>query len=313
MASAYGWSFLVARGRHTGYQTLLAPDFLAESNEYGVLGEATGADAETAITRLHGLAAGDVVLAYRTQRLTDADLGAAAGGPLTDEFGRPLELMYGFAVRAAAIGVVDDADFDQARAEAISTYQQFLADESGFRLETARAFALRSTPAAAEPAPAPAPIRPAPVMVPAASFAAPAPVAALPVSPRSPRRYVVLAGVLGVAIVFSAWLLLRGGGQVTQVKITDLAAVVDCSQLITVQGTITTDDDASVTYHWESTLPTNSSPTDTDFPDAGSYPVEGTVDPTGKESGATFKVTQKLVVEEPNFLVADQVFTLTCK
>jgi hypothetical protein len=324
VSSAPGWSFLVARGRHTGYQTLLAPDFLAESNEYGVLGEATGADAEPAIARLHGLMAGDVVLAYRTQRLTDADLGGAAGGPLTDEFGRPLELMYGFVVRAAALGVVDDVDFAQARAEAIATYQRFLANESGFQLETSGAFALRSIPAAAEPAPVrraptqpaptqPAPARPAPVMVPAASFAAPQPVGALAVSPRSPRRYVVLAGVLAVVIVVSAWLLLRGGGQVTQIKFDDLAATVDCSKPITVRATITTDDDASVTYRWESTLPTDPQPTPVDYPDAGSYPVTTTVKAPEKEHGEPLRFTQRLVVEEPNLLPVEHEYAVICK
>ena len=46
VTAVYGWNFLVARGRQKGYQTLLAPDFLAESNEYGGLGELTGGDVE---------------------------------------------------------------------------------------------------------------------------------------------------------------------------------------------------------------------------------------------------------------------------
>jgi len=39
-----GWAFLVARGRRKGYRSVLVPDFLAESNEYGILGETVGGD-----------------------------------------------------------------------------------------------------------------------------------------------------------------------------------------------------------------------------------------------------------------------------
>jgi hypothetical protein len=57
----------------------------------------------------------------------------------------------------------------------------------------------------------------------------------------------------------------------------------------------------------------DSKPTPTDYPDAGSYPVEGKVNATEQESGTTFQFTQKLVVEEPNLLTAEHVYTLTCK
>lgn len=39
-----GWAFIVARGRRQGYRSVLVPDFLAESKEYGVLGETVGGD-----------------------------------------------------------------------------------------------------------------------------------------------------------------------------------------------------------------------------------------------------------------------------
>lgn len=316
---AYGWTFLVARGRRTGYQTLLAPDFLAESNEYGVLGELADADAQPAIARLHGLTAGDVVLAYRTQRLTDADLGE--GGPLTDEFGRPLELLYGFAVRAEAIGRLDDADFGRAQAEALGTYQRFLADESSFGLETSRAFALRSIPATAEPRPAEpkpaAPVPAAPVMVPAepvpAAFVVPAPVAAAPRSPAA-RRSLVLAGILILALSATVWFaLLRDRGPVTDVEIAEFGSTtVDCSSPITLRGTIRTNAKTSVTYHWESKVAGDTQPVTIDFPAAASRSVQRTFQPQGS-SGKAVEFTQTLVVDEPNSTDEDRDYTLTCK
>jgi len=314
---AYGWTFLVARGRHQGYQPLLVPDFLAESNEYGVLDQATGGDptAASAIARVHGLAAGDVVLAYRSQRLTDADLGDSPGDPLTDEFGRPLELLYGFVVRAAGIGELDDADFAIARAEAVGSYQRFLTDESGFELETSKPFVLRSVPAAPEPVPSTVSAAP-PDAVPARAPAAePAPVAAA----RSPiaRRNVVLIALLVVALSASAWfLLLRGrGGPVTDVEISKLtSSTVDCSLPITVQATVTTDAKATVTYHWQSTLSTDSGPVALEFEAAATKSVETTVQPqAGASSGDRFTFTQTLVVDEPNSTESSGEFTVTCR
>lgn len=305
MTGVYGWSFLVARGRQQGYQTLLAPDFLAQSNEYGVLGELTGGDLEPAIARLHGLAAGDVVLAYRTQRLVDGDL--AGGGPVTDEFGRPLELLYGFAVRAESLSHVDEKDFAQARAEAIATYERFLADESAFTLETSRAFAVRSIPAAAEP------LQPMPVAsaIPAA-FAEPQPVAAAAVR-RPPRRSVAVIGLLVIALSAAVWLmLLRGRGPVTDVEVAELRTdTVDCSAPITIQGTITTDAKASVKYHWESTLANDSETKTLEFPKAAAQTVEITVQP--RSAAGALKFSQTLVVEEPNSTDEERRYTLTCR
>ncbi|MEV5965048.1 hypothetical protein AB0L70_24990 [Kribbella sp. NPDC051952] len=303
MTAVYGWSFLVARGRQQGYQTLLAPDFLAESNEYGVLGELTGGDLEPAIARLHGLSAGDVVLAYRTQRLVDGDL--AGGGPVTDEFGRPLELLYGFVVRAESLSHVDEGDFDQARAEAIATYERFLADESAFGLATSQAFTPRSIPAAAEP------LQPTPAAsaIPAA-FAAPQPVQAVR---RPPRRSVAVIGLLVIALSAAVWLmLLRGRGPVTDVELAELRAdTVDCSAPITIQATITTDAKASVKYHWESTLAKDSETRTLEFPKAAAQTVETTVQP--KSTVGALEFSQTLVVEEPNSTDEERRYTLTCK
>ncbi|WP_132148432.1 hypothetical protein [Kribbella antiqua] len=306
----YGWTFLVARGRRRGYQSLLVPDFLAESNEYGVLDQATGGEPTTTITTIHGLAAGDVVLVYRTERLTEDVL---PGEPVTDEFGRPLELLYGFVVRGAGVGAVDEADFALARNEAIRTYQRFLADESGFERQTSKAFVLRSAgapPSRVPSQPPPADVAP-PVVIPASAPVAPA------TEPASPAvlRNVALVVVLVLALSATTWyLLLRGGGgPVTDVEIGKLeASTVDCSQPITLQAVITTDDKATVSYHWESTLTTDSEPISVEFAGAGTKTVRATVQPTAS-SGAPVAFTQTLVVDEPNSKESSRDYTLTCR
>jgi hypothetical protein len=311
VTAVYGWTFLVARGRRRGYQSLLVPDFLAQSNEYGVLDQAAGGET-TKITTIRGLAAGDVVLVYRTERLTDEALGSASGEPLTDEFGRPLDLLYGFVVRAAGIGAVDDADFALARNEAIRTYQRFLTDESGFEVETSKAFVLRSALAPPSPVvsqPSPASVAPPTGVVPQPAVAAPVPASPLVL------RNVALVVVLALALSASAWfLLLRGGGgPVIDVEIGKLeASTVDCSQPITVQAVITTDDKATVSYHWESTLTTDSEPISVEFAAAGTKTVQDTVQPTAS-AGAPLAFTQTLVVDEPNSKESSRDYTLTCR
>jgi hypothetical protein len=300
---AYGWTFLVARGRHEGYQPLLVPDFLAESNEYGVLGELTGGDS---IVRVRGLAGGDVALAQRNHRLTDADLGDSSGGPLTDEFGRPLELLYGFVVRAEGIGALEDADFAVARAEALRTYRRFLTDESGFELESSKPFALQSIPATAEPVPS------ALTSVPSlATTAEPAAVVARPIA----ARRIVLVALLVVVVSAAAWaLLLRGrSGPVTDVEILGpSASTVDCDSPITVRATIKTNAKATVTYHWESTLSSESEPVAIDFPAAASKTVKTTVQPQAS-SGAPITFTQTLVVDDPNSTESSRDYKFTCR
>lgn len=155
-----GWAFLVARGRRKGYRSVLVPDFLAESNEYGILGETVGGDFPAAGSpRIESVSApmtGAITLAYQTQRLTYADLDEdrlptnstalshATDDLITDEHGRPLDLLYGFVCRTPRIRETHEADLIAARAEALRAYRCFLADETGFTLEISKPFVLRS-------------------------------------------------------------------------------------------------------------------------------------------------------------------------
>lgn len=143
------WAFLVARGRRKGYRSVLVPDFLAESDEYGILGETVGGDFPAAGSpRIESVSApmtGAITLAYQTQRLTYADLDEdrlptnntalshATDDLITDEHGRPLDLLYGFVCRTPRIRETHEADLIAARAEALRAYRRFLADETGSR------------------------------------------------------------------------------------------------------------------------------------------------------------------------------------
>jgi hypothetical protein len=146
-----GWAFLVARGRHHGYRSILVPDFIAENRENGYLTEnvrsvADGSDRRR-IEQIVAPASGQMTLAYHTHRVTHGDLDVAdgdAGDLVTDEHGRPLDLLYGFAARGQLFDEADEADLRAAKDEALPAYRRFLADEAGFGTETSQAFSLRS-------------------------------------------------------------------------------------------------------------------------------------------------------------------------
>lgn len=285
--SAYGWPFLVARGRHSGYRPLLVPAFLAERGEDDLLDHAG-----VQLTVVNGASVGDVVLASRSEQLSQQD-AAWTGEPVTDEFGRPLELLYGFAVPAGGLDRLEDSDLDTARAHAFQTYQRFLVDESGFQREVSQPFVLRSTPATGHPV----------------AEEAPAP------SPGGRRGLVAAVVVLALAVSATVWsLLLRGsGGPVTGVDIAELAtAAVDCSQPVTIRATIRSKKQATVSYHWESTLAADSQPVSIDFASAASRQVETTVR-VRADSGAPVTFTQTLVVDDPNSAEDSRKFALTCR
>ncbi|WP_433017291.1 hypothetical protein [Kribbella sp. CA-294648] len=317
---AYGWAFLVARGRRRGYQSLLMPDFLVQSNEYGVLGQtASGdspADGEPRVAELTGLAAGDVTFVCVTERLTPADLeGSPVAGPVTDEFGRPLELLYGFACRGAVGLEIDAADLGAARAEALRTYQRFLADESGFAVVSSQAFVLRSRTTLAQ--------QQQPVLEPAPAFDPPAPYLletpagqAVPVHhqpvPRKSRLAPLLAGAGIVAVSLIAWLVLVDD----DAKITRIAFIepstseVFCTAPVTVRATVSADGPATIKYHWE-TNGKASAPIEQAI-DEGDTTLEARLD-LGAAAGRRVDLTQTLVIDEPTAATATHEYHLICK
>jgi hypothetical protein len=137
--AAEGWPFLVARGRRTGYRTLLAPAFLAAPHGPEILAESANGDGVRPgdVRRLDlGLSdAGSMTLWFTVEPLTSPEL--------RDEHGRQLELLYGIVARGPLEGDVDDDDMRTARSEAHETFGRLLDGEEDFRIERCRPHRLR--------------------------------------------------------------------------------------------------------------------------------------------------------------------------
>jgi hypothetical protein len=226
--STMGWAFLVARGRHRGYRSILVPDFLANSGERSLLNESISGDVHSAgppqIRPLIAGSAGSITVVYRAHRMTPADLAEGGvdgsdGGLVTDEHGRPLDLLYGFVSRATGVAEAREDDLATAKRQVLDVYRRFLSDEAGFRTSTSRAYPVQviSEQAAPESRPAPA-YRPAPA--PAPSRARAPSIGGSPSRPadrapaRSGRRRLALIlaavaaviGVLALGVGSVAWL-----------------------------------------------------------------------------------------------------------
>lgn len=227
--SARGWPFLVARGRERGYRTILAPGFLTERRLHGMLsdaanGEAPDAPREVEVDRS---GVGRLTLVYRTEQVTEADLdGGRGNGLATDEHGRPLEMLYGIVCRGRLAGHVDDGDLNAARTEALASYRRFLAEESGFGVDTSDALALRGVTGVREAATPPEPAR------------------------RVPRAGLAVTAVVAALAALPLALVLPGG---SDANVLDVRAKISCilPTSVVLQGTIETDGAADVVYHWE--------------------------------------------------------------
>lgn len=243
--TARGWPFLVARGRHRGYRTVLAPDFLAERNLQGVLSDsATGNGLEPGRARtaeVDAPAVGPMTLCFRIERVSAADVNGHLPGDdaiATDEHGRPLEILYGVVARGRLSGPVHDGDLGAARSQALRSYRRFLEQEDAFDVDASPAFALRGVTATAPSAPAPP--RPTP-------SASPAP------APTPERRPAIGAlatvAVAAVLLMVVVWLgLLRPSPTTVDVP----AASAQCNANgVTLSATVSASKATTVTYHWE--------------------------------------------------------------
>ncbi|GAA3596559.1 hypothetical protein [Kribbella ginsengisoli] len=313
-----GWAFLVARGRRKGYQSLLMPEFLVQGNEYGALGQLSSSDqpgSAPRISRIEGLASGDLALAYVTYRLTPADLaGTPAVGPVTDEFGRPLELLYGVVCRGLDIIGLDDSDLATAHIEALQTYQRFLADESGFVLASAQPFALRSITA-------PMPVRqPAPVppqQPPLGLLEQPEFIDQPPVRRRPP--YVPILAIAAVAVIaLIAGISVLGGddGKISKVDfVAPTTNRISCDSPVKIQAKVTADKATTIQYHWESdpdlSAEEGNSVVELKLP-KGDTIIETTVD-LSDEANPT-GLTQSFVIDSANDNTnVDHRYQLTCR
>jgi hypothetical protein len=139
------WPFLVGRGRHEGYQTLLAPSFLVERNMNEALSDATPSVPVGVLGRSEvsctGL--GSLALTYTTEGISTGGVGSANGvGECTDEHGRPLEMLYGVVAREPLSDTVTVSDLQRAREDALEAYWAFLAREDDFSVGVSQPYSL---------------------------------------------------------------------------------------------------------------------------------------------------------------------------
>ncbi|MGH3913749.1 MAG: hypothetical protein ACRDTC_10120 [Pseudonocardiaceae bacterium] len=263
-----GWAFLVARGRSKGYRTVLAPDFLVARNLHSLLSESAGTDAPGVGGRysvaIDDSEVGQLSLSYRTERLRSVDLHSSdtADQFVSDEHGRPLEMLYGLVSRRPASSDIDERDLQRAREEALDSYRLFLTDENTFQVEASKSFPLRG-PAVSTPAPGidlPPPdhpstretvepasgaIRPAHEVVrPPDSSTATARAGSRPARTRR-SRIVVGGAALAIGAMLVALLvvwLLPDNEPVHETRCSDPDKLV---------GTITAEEPTRIRYHWE--------------------------------------------------------------
>ena len=275
---------------------------------------------------------GTITLAYQTQRLTYADLDEerllansaasshATDDLITDEHGRPLDLLYGFVCRVPSIRETHEADLTAARAEALRAYRRFLADETGFTLEISEPFVLRSVTSGPEKPsreipphrPTTRPPRPISERPPVATAAHP-----LPARRRFGLNPIIVALVV-VIVSAIVWIviLLPERGPVEEVTVTGPEpGQVDCRAPVVFRATVRTNGRAEfVTYHWEGS-------TDKADPVRGwlTFDKDDTKPVVERKlivrGSAGEKITgdQKLVVETPNRKEDSVDYSLICK
>jgi hypothetical protein len=139
MSSARGWPFFIGAGRRYEYRTLIAPRFLVEAAEYGILDRHAGrtADGEIRVARVRS-GNSPLWMAYSTRTVTEADVPGAR-----DEHGRPLQVLAGF-VCDTPIEQPDPADLAVAHDTGMAVYRRYLADEDRFGVLGSEPYPLRS-------------------------------------------------------------------------------------------------------------------------------------------------------------------------
>jgi branched-chain amino acid transport system substrate-binding protein len=146
----HGFAFLVARGRHTGFRTLLAPGFLVDAGVHNVLADSTGTSAadcnDARITEVHNAVVGLFSVGYTSEPIERDDIESAGVDRrelLEDEHGRALEMVYGVVCRDELSAPLNAEDLQTARAHAFQRYRSFLADETKQHVEPSMPFVLR--------------------------------------------------------------------------------------------------------------------------------------------------------------------------
>jgi hypothetical protein len=149
-SEARGWPFLIGAGRRHEYRTLIAPDFLVEAAEYGIIDRyAAGTPGER--TRVVPTRSGDhpLWMAYAARPVTEADVPDPR-----NEHGRPLRVLAGFVCDAEVLRP-DPADLAVAHDTGMAVYRRYRAAGARFGVLASEPYPLRSVLAAAPPPPPP--------------------------------------------------------------------------------------------------------------------------------------------------------------
>jgi hypothetical protein len=161
MQANAAWPFLVAAGRRRDYSILLAPDFLVADLDYGVLEEIArpSDDSRPTVVAVRTRTGRRLTVVHATHLLTAADLepdGAYAASP-SDEYGRPLRLIYGF-VSHDRVVEPSAADLRTAFDAALVVYRRFLDDEDVIAVAPGHAYLMRSLTHGTAPVPVMVPV-----------------------------------------------------------------------------------------------------------------------------------------------------------
>ncbi|MBF8188898.1 hypothetical protein ITP53_24820 [Nonomuraea sp. K274] len=127
------WPFLIARGRHSGYRTLVSPEPLAGDGAYGILEREIepNPDRDTPSTLELRTPDGRTFTAVHLSHVVSAkELDVADA---RDVHGRPLLLIFGLLWDEALLLKVSTADVDVAFRIALTAYRRFLARVTGHR------------------------------------------------------------------------------------------------------------------------------------------------------------------------------------
>jgi hypothetical protein len=153
--SAEAWPFLIGRSRTEDHRLVVVPRFMTDEELLrGLLDTSAGKPDEVKVREIQPAGQDPVAVVYRVREALAADYQLPGAGPLTDEFGRPILLTEGFAVRASAgtlrgWGVL--TALDQAHELVMPAYQAFWRENSEFSRWTEGAFGLSPSVTGAEP------------------------------------------------------------------------------------------------------------------------------------------------------------------
>lgn len=197
-----GWPFLVSRGRHAGYRTILAPDFLVDSGEASLLASTVHRVPDGGSVQIEEVSlprSGSIEIVYRAERAMGDASGQDPAEPIRDDHSRPIRLFYGFVTRGR-VGAAAPGDLSHCRAVAVQAFEAFLENEASSVLPATGPFPLASAAGRRPNAVEPAVVSPDPA----------------PSTGSSRRARVLDAALVGAACVAGLLILLRvlgaGGG-----------------------------------------------------------------------------------------------------